>query len=88
MEQFIAEMVAKYPTLAAIVVVVGIMRIIAKPLMTFLHSVVQATPSDWDDKLLAKVEASKWLKWLLWALDYAASIKVIHPDTKKNDNGL
>jgi hypothetical protein len=80
---FLTPLVVKFPWIASIVSVLGIARLILKPLFTFLHTVVQATPSLKDDELLLKTEESKAFKWVVFGLDYVFSIKLIHPTTTK-----
>jgi hypothetical protein len=72
----IIELVSKYPVLGSIVAVMGSARLILKPLMVFLKEAVLATPSDKDDLVLNKVEASKIYKALVFLLDYLFSLKL------------
>ena len=76
---FVQNLAAQAPWLIAALSLIGVLRVIFKPAMTFLHSVVKATPSTKDDEWLTKVEGSVWLSWLVWALDLFASIKLTHP---------
>lgn len=55
---------------------VGIMRLIAKPLMAFLKKFFKITPWDWDDKLGKKIEDSPFWSIFLWILDWLTSIKL------------
>jgi hypothetical protein len=66
----------KAPFLAQLLVYVGALRLIFKPLFSFLHSVVDATPTPKDNELLAKAEGSKLMSVISYALDYLASIKL------------
>lgn len=74
--QFLVGLVSKYPIITSIIMVVGILRAVNKPLMTFLHAVVLATPTNKDDELLGKVEGSKIYGIVSFVLDYIASIKL------------
>lgn len=76
---WVLDLVTKYPWLATVITVIGILRLVLKPAFVFFHEVVKATPSVKDDELLAKVESSPVLKWVLIGLDWFASIKVVHP---------
>lgn len=67
---------AKYGWVTAVVAWVGALRLCFKPLMTFLHSVAEATPTAKDNQLLEKAEASGAYKAILFAMDWLASIKV------------
>lgn len=73
---FIVGFASKYPIVASILMVIGTLRLIFKPLMPFLHQIVLAIPGDADDKLLDKVEQSAVWKTILWVLDLFASIKL------------
>lgn len=77
MEEFIIGLATKYPVLVSILSMVGMLRLIFKPLMGFLHSVADVTPSAKDNEILAEVEGSKFYKSLVWFLDYVASIKIL-----------
>jgi hypothetical protein len=66
MEALLVELISKYPTLAMIFMVVGVLRAIFKPLMTLLHSYVEATPSTKDNEVLAKVKESKVYSAVVW----------------------
>lgn len=76
------DLALKYPWLATIVTIMGICRLCLKPLFTLFHTVAAATPTAWDDALLAKIEANKVFKWVAFALDYVGSIKLVNPATK------
>lgn len=78
----VAGLAGKYPWLATVLAVVAACRLLLKPLFTFLHEVVKVTPSQKDDVLLAKVEASRVFRWVVFALDYLLSIRLIHPQTQ------
>lgn len=69
-------LLSKYPLTSSIIAVVGTLRIIFKPLMTFLHAYVQATPGKSDDLKLEKVEASKIYKTIVFLVDYFTSYKI------------
>jgi hypothetical protein len=82
--KLVADLAGQHPWIASVLAVIGICRVLVKPLFTFLHAVVQVTPSTRDDELLAKAEASTWFRWLNWVLDYVFSIKLIHPSTQSS----
>lgn len=71
----IIELIQKYPVMGSIVAVVGLIRIIVKPVMVALKSIVEATESPKDNELLVKVEESKVYKAVMFLLDYLASVK-------------
>lgn len=67
---------AKYPQVGTVLMIVGTLRLIFKPLTTFLHQVVDATPTVRDNEILDRIEKSKAFKVVAWALDYFASVKL------------
>lgn len=69
-------LVQKYPLLMSVIAVMGTLRLINKPLFTFLRTFVSATPGSWDDRLLNEVEQSKAYKVISFILDYLGSIKL------------
>ena len=79
---WVASLVTKWPWITTMLMVIGVLRVIFKPLFTFLHEVVNATPSDWDNNFLASVENSTVLKYITVALDWIASIKLVNPNAK------
>lgn len=74
--QLLLDLVAKYPVLASIVGVVGLLRLIIKPIMVALKSIVESTETPKDNELLTKVEESKVYKAVIFLLDYLASVKI------------
>lgn len=79
MEDFIIQLInwglQKFPALTSFVALVGILRVLIKPLMVFLDKVVETTPGDKDDEFLSKLRESKAYKAVLFFLDYVGSIK-------------
>ncbi len=72
---FLQNLAAAHPAISSVLMVVGMCRAIFKPLMTFLHSIADATPSLKDNELLEKAEGSVVYKWAMWGIDYLFSIK-------------
>lgn len=83
MELVIIGMAEKYPIILTIVAIMGMARVILKPLMTFLHAVAEATETTKDNEYLAKAESSAIYKGLHWVLDFAFSLKLPKPVKKK-----
>ncbi len=77
---FIAPLVVKYPWIATFIGVMTVCRLLLKPTFTYLHSIADATPTQWDNNFLAKVEISPAYKWTVWVLDFLFSIKLVHPN--------
>ena len=76
MEQFLIELATKYQVVMTICIVVGIFRLVFKPLMAIIKAVVVYTPTSSDDIVMAKIEEHKAYKAVLWVIDYLLSIKL------------
>jgi hypothetical protein len=74
--EFILNFIAEYPIASSVLVVVGVLRAIFKPIMTAIEAVVAATPTQKDDLALEKAKASKLYLALVWFIDYIASVKL------------
>jgi hypothetical protein len=72
----IVNFAANYPIFVVIASVIGILRIINKPLFALLHAIASITKSEKDNEILAKVESSKAYALFCYLLDYVASIKI------------
>ena len=59
-----------------VVTIIGSLRLIFKPLQALVVAIVAATPSVSDDAWLAKVMASKVYGYVLYSLDWFASVKL------------
>lgn len=66
----------KAPWLGVVLMVIGALRLVIKPVMSIARSVVEFTPSKADDETLNKVEQSAIYKGAVYALDWLASIKL------------
>ena len=64
------------PSISLVFIVIGALRFVFKPFMTALGAFVKETPSLKDDALYEKVAKGNTYKFLIWLLDYVASIKV------------
>lgn len=69
-------LVVQHPWLSMALLVIGGLRTLFKPLVSWLEARAAATPDTADDERLKKAEASWWFRALAWALDFTASIKV------------
>jgi len=82
-DAILAPLLGKYSGVAAtVLMIVGILRLIVKPVITIVEVVVSATPSKSDDEAFAKIQQGPVMKWVLYALDWLASIKA--PNTNTN----
>lgn len=73
--EFILNYAVQYPAVSTVLMAIGVLRLIMKPLMSFLNAFVLATPSTADDEFLKKIEESKWYPIVLYVLDWLGSIK-------------
>lgn len=71
----------QYGIVVQIVTIIGTARLVFKPIMVAIEQIVSSTPSQEDDKKLEEVKESTWYKYLVFALDWFASIKL--PKAKK-----
>lgn len=76
MELLLLDLVSKYPVVASVIAVVGILRLVIKPLMSIVHSVADSTESAKDNEVLEKIESSKVWQGLVWLIDYLSSVKL------------
>ena len=74
--ELIVSLAGKYPIVITIVSVIGVLRLVFKPLFTFLHAVVDAVPGDADNKLLDGFEKGKAYQVAKFVLDLFASVKL------------
>ena len=73
---FLVTAAQQYPMLMTILMVIGVLRAVNKPLFALWRSYVQATPTKADDEILDTIERSKITKAILFVLDWTASIRI------------
>src|SRR4051812_34244539 len=69
-------LLGKYGWLPTVILVIGTLRLLFKPVMLALENYVKQTASPNDDERLAKFEAGPVYKVISFALDLGASIKL------------
>ena len=74
--ELIIGFVASNPEMSGILLVMGFLRAINKPIFALIDASVKATPSLEDDSKWAKIKASKGMERALWFLDMFASAKI------------
>lgn len=84
-EGFIIGLVTQYPWLATVLLVIGSLRLVFKPVMLGIEWYTKQTPNPNDDVAVLKFEASPLYKVLSIGLDVIGSVKLpaIKPPTKK-----
>jgi hypothetical protein len=70
------QLAEKFPVVSTILMLVGGLRLVFKPIMAIIESVIAYTPYDSDDKALANVKKSKAYTFLAWFVDWSASVKL------------
>ncbi len=66
----------KYGVIVKIISVIGIARVVFKPVMSTIQAVIGLTPSVKDDEMLAKIMNSTAYKMVAYFLDWTLSIKL------------
>lgn len=72
----VSALTGKYGWLLTVLAWIGVLRAAMKPIMLVVEAIVKATPGTNDDEAIAKFESGPIYKWLVWGLDWIASIKV------------
>lgn len=80
-EDFLVTLVTKFPWLVTVLLVMGGLRMVFKPLMLAIEWYVKQTPGEADDVAIMKFQAGPIYKVLSIALDFLASVKL--PVVKK-----
>lgn len=75
-DQVLGAATAKYGWAVSIITWLWVIGMIFKPLFEFAHKVVDATPTDRDNIILAKVEASSAYRMICYALDWVLRVKI------------
>lgn len=80
MEETLANLlgglVVKYPWAMTILVVIGVLRSINKPLFSLMRALAKSTTNTTDDGVLDQIEQSKAYKILTYILDWTTSVKL------------
>lgn len=59
-----------------VLVIIGSLRLVIKPIMGLIEAYVLITPSKKDDQLPAKIKENKIYKSVVYLLDWFASLKL------------
>ena len=76
MDELALKILSDYPWFGAIVMFMGMARVICKPLFSLIDTVVKTTPSKKDDSKWAEIKTSKYMRFFLYLMDYLASVKI------------
>jgi len=77
MQETVAQLMVQYPWIATIFMVIGVIRVVVKPLMALAKSVAASTPSAKDDAVVAGLESNKIYKTVLFVIDWIFSLKPV-----------
>jgi hypothetical protein len=80
----IIALAERYPVVASLLLLLGALRFVIKPVMTAIHFFVASTESKKDDEMLAKVEHSWLFTGFLFLVDWIASIKLKPSSTPRS----
>lgn len=75
----ILDLAVRYPIISSLLLVIGALRFVVKPLLLAARYIVRGTASTKDDEWLTRIEGSPWLTAILFAADWLASIKLPKP---------
>lgn len=76
MESTLIELATKYQWFLTLCIVIGVARMIFKPIMALIDAVVAYTPSTKDDEFMAGLKENRIYKGIIWVVDYLLSIKL------------
>lgn len=80
-EDFLVTIATRFPWLVTVLLVMGGLRMVFKPVMLAVEWYVKQTPGEADDVAIMKFQAGPIYKVLSIALDFLASVKL--PVVKK-----
>lgn len=72
----VVQVVENHPWVATLLLLMGGLRLVCKPIMSLVRARVAATPSTEDDAQLQRITSSWWYQCLAWTIDFFASVKI------------
>jgi hypothetical protein len=82
MLEIITELLDKAPWLQTVFIVIGVLRVVFKPLFSLLQAAALATPTLKDDSIIKDIMESKIYLGIAYVLDYLGSIKLPKSEQK------
>jgi hypothetical protein len=76
MLEYILGLLQQYPQASAVFAVIGLFRVVFKPIMSVWEAWVGYTPQKSDNEVLNKFKKGPIYKALIWLVDYSTSIKL------------
>lgn len=83
---WLIDTVINSPWLSTAFMMMGIFRVVFKPLVTMLDKAVLETPSQEDDSIWNGIKGSKPFRFVLWLVDLFTSVKLLTPAKTTNPN--
>jgi hypothetical protein len=74
--ELLSQIAARYPRLGLVLLCLGALRLVAKPIIASLHRAAEKSGKPEDLALVERVENSFWTRAALFLLDWLASIKI------------
>lgn len=76
MDAILLYLIQQYPVLSSIVMTIGSLRLVMKPVVSAVLTYVENSPSVKDNEFIEKVKKNKYWKAAFWVLDYVSSVKL------------
>ncbi len=73
------SIIGSVPYLGQALMIIGLLRVLVKPVFSLFHAFADYTPSAEDNAWLLRVENSSGLKSFLYILDWFGSLKIVNP---------
>ena len=74
-QPIVDALTGKFGWFVTVISILGTLRLVVKPVMLVIEAIVKNSASSEDDAKLAAFESGPIYRWLLWSLDWVASIK-------------
>lgn len=74
---FILGLISQIPWMTDLIMIVGSFRLIFKPLLSLVRTIVELTDTTKDDLLLDEALSSKAFSAIMYIVDYLTSIKSV-----------
>lgn len=81
-DPWVSTVAREHPWIVTMLVVIGALRTLFKPLMAVIQMRVDATPDPEDNAWLTSLRSQSWYRLLTWTLDFGASIKLPPPASR------
>ncbi len=76
---FLSGLIIKFPKLSMLVIIMGFLRLVFKPLIDILWGIVNLTKTKKDDEFMKKLTEHKAFVIVAYVVDWGSSISVKNP---------